>query len=100
MVMAVILHVRGEIRYGEWRHFREAAEKYREYRRSKKYIVPDLLLGLSGPMNTAVLVYRYEDARAFEREDRAIAADPEYGKVASQMPYREGTIVYELFREA
>ena len=99
-IMVVVLHVRGEIRYGEWRHFREAAETYREYRRNKKYVVPDLLLGLSGPMNTAVLVYRYEDAHAFEKEDRAIAGDSEYGKVASQMPYREGTIVYELFREA
>jgi hypothetical protein len=98
--MAVVLHVRGEIRYGEWRHFREAAERYREYRRGKKYVVPDLLLGMSGPMNRAVLVYRYEDARAFELEDRAIAEDPEYGRVASEMPYREGTIVYELFREA
>ncbi len=98
--MAVVLHVRGEIRYGEWRRFREAAEKYREYRRSKRYVVPDLLLGLSGPMNTAILVYRYLDAHAFETEDRAIADDPDYGKVASQMPDREGTIVYELYREA
>ncbi len=98
--MVVILHVRGEVRYGEWRHFREAVEKYREYRRSKRYVVPDLLLGLSGPMNSAVLVYRYEDAQAFEREDRTIAEDPEYGRVASQMPYRDGTLVYELFREA
>jgi len=28
------------------------------------------------------------------------AGDSEYGKVASEMPYREGSIVYELFREA
>jgi len=98
--MTVVLHVRGEIRYGEWQRFRVAAEKYREYRRQKQYVVPDLLLGLSGPMNTAVLVYRYPDARAFETEDRAIAADPEYGKVASEMPYRDGTIAYELYREA
>ena len=98
--MAVILHVRGEIRYGEWRRFREAAQRYREYRRSKRYVVPDLLLGMTGPMNTAVLVYRYEDASAFEKEDRAIADDPEYGKVASEMPYRDGSIVYQLFREA
>lgn len=97
--MTVILHVRGEIRYGEWRRFQDAVERYREYRRSKKYVVPDLLLGMSGPMNSAVLVYRYDDMRAFEAEDRAITDDPEYGKVASAMPYREGTIVYELYRE-
>ncbi len=50
-------------------------------------------------MNRAVLVYRYEDAQAFEEEDRKVARDTEYGKVASEMPYREGSIVYELFRE-
>jgi hypothetical protein len=97
--MAVVLFVRGEVRYGEWRSFREAAEQYRSYRRTKGYVVPDLLLGLSGPMNTAVLVYRYASAEAFEHEDRTIADDPEYGKVASALPYRDGSIVYELFRE-
>ena len=98
--MTVVLHVRGEIRYGEWSRFQETAERYREYRQEKGYVVPQLLLGLSGPMNTAVLVYRYADARAFEEEDRTIAGDPEYGRIASEMPYREGSIVYELFREA
>ncbi len=47
-----------------------------------------------------ILVYRYDDAGTFEKEDRSIADDPDYGRVASQMPYREGTIVYGLFREA
>ncbi len=97
--MAVVLHVRGQIRYGEWRRFRETVERYRDYRRSKGYVVPEVLLGLSGPMNSAVLVYRYADAKAFEAEDRAISDDPEYGKVASAMPYRDGTIGYELYRE-
>jgi hypothetical protein len=97
--MSVVLHVRGEIQYGKWRRFLETVEKYRDYRRKNKYIVPQVLHGLSGPMNRAVLVYRYDDAHAFEEEDRRIARDPEYGKVASEMPYREGSIVYELFRE-
>ena len=97
--MAVILHVRGEIRYGEWRRFLETAEAYRAYRKSKGLVEPRLLLGLSGPMNTAVLVYRYDSANAFEEEHRKIARDPEYGRVASEMPYRDGTIAYELFQE-
>lgn len=97
--MALILHVRGEIRYGEWARFLDSVERYRQYRRSRQYVVPDVLLGMSGPMNSAVLVYRFEDAEAFEVEDRAIAKDPEYGKVASAMPYREGSIVYELYRD-
>lgn len=98
--MAVVLQVSGEVRYGEWRRFLETVERYRAYRSKKNYVVPQLLLGLSGPMNRAVLVYRYDDAQTFEEEDRTIAEDPEYGKVASEMPYREGSIVYELFREA
>lgn len=97
--MTVVLQVRGEIRYGEWGRFRQAVQRYRDYRRQRNYVVPQLLLGLSGPMNTALLAYRYPDARAFEVEDKAIAEDPEYGRVASEMPYREGSIVYELFRE-
>lgn len=77
----------------------EAVGEYRDYWQKKRYIVPDVLLGLSGPMNSTVLVDRYDDARAFESEDRAIAKDPEYGRIASAMPYRDGTIVHELFRE-
>ena len=98
--MPVLLHVRGEIKYGELHHFREAVERYREYRKSKNYVVPQVLLGLSGPMNSVILVYLYETAKAFEDEDRAIGEDPDYRKVASEMPFREGSIVYQLFREA
>ncbi len=97
--MTTVLLVRGEIRYGEWSRFRETVERYREYRREKGYVLPQLLTGLSGSMNTAVPVYRYESAQAFEDGSRAVDEDPQYGKVASEMPYREGTIVYELFRE-
>jgi hypothetical protein len=98
--MAVVLHVRGEIRYGEWSRFLETVQRYCEYRRTKGYVVPELLQGMSGPMNTAILAYRYDDARTFEEEDRKTSQDPAYGRVASEMPYREGSIVYELFREA
>jgi len=97
--MALVLHVRGEIRYGAWRRFLDSVERYRDYRKARGFVVPQLLTGMSGPMNTAVLVYRYEDAQAFEDEDRRTAEDAQYGKIASEMPYREGIIVYELFRE-
>lgn len=98
--MSVILHVRGEVQYGKWRQFCDAFERYREYRRGRNHVVPQLLVGISGPMNSTILVYRYESAKAFEEEDRAIAEDPQHGKVASEMPFREGSIVYQLFREA
>lgn len=50
-------------------------------------------------MNRVVLVSRYDPASAFEEEDGWTDQDPEYGKIASEMPYREGTLEYELFRE-
>jgi hypothetical protein len=97
--MGAVLFVRGEVRYGEWGRFLKAAGRYQEYRKQHGYVVPMLLQGMSGPMNSAVFVYKYDHAQAFEDEDRRISGDAEYGRVASEMPYREGTIVYELWRE-
>ena len=97
--MGVVLFVRGEITYGRWIDFLSAARHYCDYRREKGYVVPEMLLGMSGPMNTALLVYRYSDAKAFEDENVALDQDKDYARVASAMPYIEGTIDYELFRE-
>ena len=97
--MSVVLLVRGEITYGKWSDFLVAVRRYRDYRRKKGYVIPELLLGMSGPMNTALLVYRYSDAKVFEDEDLAVDQDSDYQKVASAMPYIEGTIHYELFRQ-
>ena len=99
MQMGVVLFVRGEITYGRWIDFLSAARHYCDYRREKGYVVPEMLLGMSGPMNTALLVYRYSDAKAFEDENVALDQDKDYARVASAMPYIEGTIDYELFRE-
>jgi hypothetical protein len=63
-------------------------------------VVPELLLGMTGPMNTALFVYRYADGKAHEEEDKALGEDREYAEIASSMPYREGTLHYELFRAA
>ena len=97
--MSVVLLVRGEVTYGKWSDFLVAVRSYRDYRLKKGYVVPELLLGMSGPMNTALLIYRYSDAKVFEDEDLAVDQDSDYQKVASAMPYIEGTIHYELFRE-
>lgn len=99
MQVGVVLFVRGEITYGRWTDFLAASRHYCDYRREKGYAVPELLLGMSGPMNTALLVYRYSNAKAFEDEDVALDQDGDYARVASAMPYIEGTIHYELFRE-
>jgi hypothetical protein len=96
--MSVVLLVRGEVSYGRWADFLDAAQRYREYRRRKGYVVPELLLGMTGPMNTALFVYRYADGKAHEDEDKALGEDREYAKIASSMPYREGSLHYELFR--
>jgi hypothetical protein len=68
--------------------------------RRKGYVVPELWVGMSGPMNTALFVYRYADGKAHEDEDRTLGQDREYAEVASSMPYREGSLHYELFRAA
>jgi len=98
--MSVVLLVRGEVVYGRWADFLDAAQRYLEYRRRKGYVVPELWVGMSGPMNTALCVYRYVDGKAHEDEDRTLGQDREYAEVASSMPYREGSLHYELFRAA
>ena len=98
--MSVVLLVRGEVVYGRWADFLDAAQRYLEYRRRKGYVVPELWVGMSGPMNTALFVYRYVDGKAHEDEDRTLGQDREYAEVASSMPYREGSLHYELFRAA
>jgi hypothetical protein len=61
-------------------------------------VVPELLLGMTGPMNTALFAHRHSDGKA--HEDRALGDDREYAEIASSIPYREGTLHYELFRAA
>ncbi|MFQ5871054.1 MAG: NIPSNAP family protein [Candidatus Geothermarchaeales archaeon] len=97
--MTVSVHVRGEIEYGRLHEYLDAVEKYKEYRSRNGYVVPKVFLGLSGPMNTVLMVYRYDDSAAYEEEEAATARDKGYAEVASQMPYLEGTIYYELFKE-
>ena len=97
---SVVLLVRGEVSYGRWADFLDAAQRYREYRRRKGYAVPELLLGMTGPRDTALFVGRHSDGKAREDEDRVLGDDREYAEIASSMPYREGTLHYELFRAA
>jgi hypothetical protein len=58
-----------------------------------------ILHGLSGDMNTVRLVFAYPDLNAYEREEARDAVDPEYVRAASAMPFVEGTLVYEVYRE-
>jgi hypothetical protein len=50
-------------------------------------------------MNAVRLVFTYPDLNAYEREEAEDAADPEYARVAGAMPFVEGTLAYEIYRE-
>ncbi len=97
--MSVSIHVRGEIEYGRLHEFMQAVETFKDYRKRKGYVVPQVYLGLSGPMNTVLMTYDYDDLKVYEEEETGTARDREYARIASKMPYLEGTIHYEVFRE-
>ena len=58
-----------------------------------------VLHALSGEMNAVRLVFVYPDLGAYEQEEARDAADPEYARVAAAMPFVEGTLAYEIYRE-
>jgi hypothetical protein len=43
-------------------------------------------------------VFPYPDAAAYEAEEARDAIDPDYARVASAMPFVEGTLSYEIYR--
>jgi hypothetical protein len=96
--MPVEVHVEGQISYGRLADFREAVDAYCAYAEENGFGVPRVLQGLSGPMNTVRLVYRYDDLAAYERHEARTAEDREYALVASAMPFAEGTITYAIYR--
>ncbi len=63
--MAVVLLVKGTIQYGRLQEFSETVALFLECRRSKGWAVPEVLHGLSGPMNTVVLLFRYGDLAGY-----------------------------------
>lgn len=98
--MAVEVHVTGRVQLGRFGEFFEAATRWRAFRRERGAADCRILQGLSGEMNVVRLVFEYPDLNAFEREEARDAADPEYAEVAGAMPFVEGTLRYELYREA
>ncbi len=98
--MALELHVRGEITYGQFAHFIEAAQVWRVYRAERGWVVPRILFGLSGPMNLVLMIFEYPDATRLEAEEAAAAADPQYAKIAGNLGFREPSVVHEVYRPA
>ncbi len=97
--MALKLFVRGEIQYGRFHEFQDALLRYNDYRRQKGWVVPAAMTALSGPMNSVVLIYEYDDAGRLDAEELAAGVDAEYVRMAGALAFREPTIVYELLRD-
>jgi hypothetical protein len=98
--MAVEVHVVGRVQIGRFGEFVQAAQRWCALRESRDHVVPRILQALSGEMNAVRLVFVYPDLNAYEREEGEDAVDPEYARVAGEMPFVEGTLAYEIYREA
>jgi hypothetical protein len=97
--MGVEVHVVGRVALGRFAEFTPAAERWRAFRRSRDRADCRVLQALSGEMNVVRLVFSYPDLNTYELEEGRDAADPEYGRVAGEMPFVEGTLSYELYRD-
>lgn len=97
--MAVEVHVTGRIESGRFFEFTKAVARWSEYRAAKGHAEARVLQGLSGEMNHVRLVFEYPDLALYEREEARDSADQEYAQVAGAMPFVEGTLRYEIYRE-
>ncbi len=96
--MSVEVHVEGRIALGRMPDFMEAVMRYAAHAEAHGYAVPRVLQGLSGEMNRVRLVYTYPDLAEYERDEGRVASDREYGRVALEMPFVDGTVSYSVFR--
>jgi hypothetical protein len=95
--MAAFLFARGRVQQGRLHEFVRGVKALQEYRRSRAYCVPEVLYGLSGPMNTVLLRFAFADLGRLEQEERELEADPEHARINRALPYVEGSIEYEIF---
>ena len=93
------MHVTGRIELGRFGEFVQAAQAWRAFRRRRGSADCRILQALSGEMNAVRLVFEYPDLNTYEREEARDAADKEYAHVAAAMPFVEGTLSYEIYRE-
>ncbi len=96
--MVAVLLVKGTIETGRLREFAENVGAFVGYRRKKGWAVPEVLHGLAGPMNTVLMIFRYERLSDWETECAAERVDTEYGRIASTLPYVDGSLGYELYQ--
>ena len=97
--IAIEVHVTGRIQLGRFAEFVEAAEAWRTFRRERGSADCRILHGVSGEMNGVRLVFTYPELNAYEEEEGRNSADPAYARVATAMPFVDGTLAYEIYRE-
>jgi hypothetical protein len=97
--VAVEVHVTGRIELGRFGEFVQAAHAWRAFRRGRGSADCRILQAISGEMNVVRLVFEYPDLNTYERQEGRDAADEEYARVAAAMPFVEGTLSYEIYRE-
>ena len=95
--MSVQVHVEGQISYGRFADFVQAVRAYVDYSGSQENVTPEVLQGISGLMNTLRLVYRYGDLAEYERYEARTGTDRECGRLASAMPFMEGSIACQIY---
>lgn len=96
--MAAVLLVKGTITLGRLAEFSKAIGAFVDYRRQRQWAVPEVLHGLAGPMNTVLMIFRYEKLADWEKECAAEREDEQYGRIASTLPYVPESIQYELYQ--
>jgi hypothetical protein len=95
--MAAYLFSRGIVKQGQLHEFVRGVKKIIDQRRKRAYSVPEVLYGLSGPMNTVLLRFSFPDLGKLEQEERELEADPEFARMNAALPYVEGSITYEIY---
>jgi NIPSNAP len=95
--VTIQVHVEGVIERGRFAEFLETVENWCNYRKEQGLSVPQILIALSGAMNTVRLVLHYESLADYEHEEALVARDPDYVKVANTMPF-EGMLHLNIFK--
>jgi hypothetical protein len=98
--VSVEVHVIGRVQVGRYGEFIEAAERWQEFRSGRGRAACRILHSLAGEMNAVRFVFAYPDLNTYEREESEDSADPEYARVAGAMPFVDGTLTYEIYRDA
>lgn len=95
--MSAFLFYRGVVQQGRLHEFVRGMKALREYRKLRAFSVPEVLYALSGPMNSVLLRFGFNDLGRLEQEEREVEADPEHARINNGLPWVEGSIHYEIY---